>query len=116
MKEVKAIIQPFRLSEVLRGLSEIDDLPAADGFRRFKATASLHPEYEPRMKTKLEIMVPDEMVEASGQGDPEARSHRQSRRRPHFRDRHRGDGQDTHGRTRYGRLTGDKQTSRTFVK
>ena len=61
MKEVKAIIQPFRLSEVLRGLQEMNQLPAVtvstvDGY------SVVSPEYEPRVKAKLEIMVPDDMV------------------------------------------------------
>jgi nitrogen regulatory protein P-II 1 len=62
MKEVKAIIQPFRLSEVLRALQEIDDLPAVT-VSAVHGYSVVHPEYEPRMKTKLEIMVPDNMVE-----------------------------------------------------
>lgn len=62
MKEIKAIIQPFRLSEVLRGLSEIDDLPAAT-VSTVHGYSVVHPEYEPRLKTKLEVMVPDEMAE-----------------------------------------------------
>ncbi|MHB8972716.1 MAG: P-II family nitrogen regulator [Pirellulaceae bacterium] len=62
MKEVKAIIQPFLLSEVLRGLQEIADLPGAT-VSAVHGYSVVHPEYEPRLKTKLEIMVPDEMVE-----------------------------------------------------
>ncbi len=62
MKEVKAIFQPFRLAEVLRGLQEIDGLPAAT-VSEVRGFSVVHPEYEPRVKTKLEIMVPDELVE-----------------------------------------------------
>lgn len=62
MKEVKAIIQPFRLDEVLRGLQEIDHLPAAT-VSAVHGYSVVHPEYEPRLKTKLEIMVPDDMAE-----------------------------------------------------
>lgn len=63
MKEVKAIIQPFRLSEVLRGLQAIDGLPAVT-VSAVQGYSVVHPEFEPRMKTKLEIMVPDDMVES----------------------------------------------------
>jgi len=62
MKEIKAIIQPFRLSEVLHGLSEIDDLPAAT-VSAAQGYSVVDPEYEPRLKTKLEVMVPDEMAD-----------------------------------------------------
>jgi len=63
MKEVKAIIQPFMLSEVLRGLHEIDDLPAAT-VSEVRGFSVVHPDYEPHTKIKLEIMVPREMVES----------------------------------------------------
>ncbi len=62
MKEIKAIIQPFMLSEVLRGLQAIDGLPAAT-VSEVRGFSVVHPEYEPRVKTKLEIMVPEELVE-----------------------------------------------------
>jgi len=62
MKEVQAIFQPFRLDEVLRGLYEIEGLPAAT-VSEVRGFSVVHPEYEPKVKVKLEIMVPDELVE-----------------------------------------------------
>lgn len=62
MKEVKAVIQPFMLPRVLEGLGQIDNLPAAT-VSDVRGYSIIHCEYEPRVKTKLEIMVPDEMVE-----------------------------------------------------
>jgi nitrogen regulatory protein PII len=61
MKEVKAIIQPFMLPQVLAGLQEIDNLPAVT-VSEVHGYSVIHPEYEPHVKTKLEIMVPKEMV------------------------------------------------------
>lgn len=63
MKEIKAIIQPFMLDEVLRGLHEIDDLPAAT-VSDVRGFSVVHPDYEPQTKIKLEMMVPREMVDA----------------------------------------------------
>ncbi|NOX55350.1 MAG: P-II family nitrogen regulator [Planctomycetes bacterium] len=62
MKEIKAIIQPFMLGEVLEGLHDIDNLPAAT-VSEVRGFSVVHPEYESRAKVKLEIMVPDELVE-----------------------------------------------------
>jgi len=62
MKEVKAIIQPFRLSAVLKGLQTLQGLPAAT-VSQVQGFSLVDPEYEPRVKTKLEIMVPDGMVQ-----------------------------------------------------
>ena len=62
MKEVKAIIQPFMLGEVLRGLQEIEGLPAAT-VSEVLGFSVVHPDYEPQKRTKLEIMVLDEMVD-----------------------------------------------------
>lgn len=61
MKEVKAIIQPFMLQHVLDALRQIENLPAVtvsqvDGISvNSGQSASVS-------KTKLEIMVPDELV------------------------------------------------------
>lgn len=63
MKEIKAIIQPFMLDRVVEGLRGIADLPAATA-SKVDGYSVLHPEYQSREKLKLEIMVPDEMVEA----------------------------------------------------
>lgn len=62
MKEIKAIIKPFRLEAVVRALRQIKDLPAmtvstAHGLSADQST------FEQVVKTKLEIMVPDELVE-----------------------------------------------------
>ncbi len=62
MKEVKAIIQPFMLSEVLRGLQTINDLPAAT-VSEVRGFSVVHPDVEPQKRIKLEMMVPHEMVE-----------------------------------------------------
>jgi len=62
MKEVKAIIQPFMLDEVVRGLHEIENLPAAT-VSEVQGYSVVHPDYEPQKRMKLEIMVLDEMVD-----------------------------------------------------
>jgi nitrogen regulatory protein P-II 1 len=61
MKEVKAIIQPFMLPAVLEGLDQIEGLPAVT-VSEVRGYSTIHPDYEPQVKTKLEIMVPKEMV------------------------------------------------------
>ena len=63
MKEIKAVFQSFMLKPVLEALEKVDDLPAAtvsevDGY------SVVHPEYTPKPKLKLEIMVPDDQVDA----------------------------------------------------
>lgn len=63
MKEIKAIIKPWRLEEVIFALRQIKDLPAMT----VSAVNGLSAEqgmFDQVMKTKLEIMVPDELVEA----------------------------------------------------
>ena len=62
MKEVKAIIQQFMLDAVLDALHEIEDLP---GITLSEARAvSVQPgRYEQIVKVKLEIMVPDGLVD-----------------------------------------------------
>ena len=62
MKEIKAVFQPFMLNAVLEGLHGIDDLPAAT-VSEVRGFSVVHPEYESQTKTKLEIMVIDEMVD-----------------------------------------------------
>lgn len=62
MKEVKAIIKPFRLEDVVHALRQIPNLPAvtistAQGLSVERGT------FDQVVKTKLEIMVPDELVE-----------------------------------------------------
>jgi nitrogen regulatory protein PII len=63
VKEVKAIIKPFRLEDVVDALCQIQDLPAvtistAHGLSVDRGT------FDQVVKTKLEIMVPDELVES----------------------------------------------------
>ncbi len=62
MKEVKAIFQPFMLSDVLQGLANIDNLPAAT-VSEVAGHSVVHPDYKPKPKIKLEIMTPDDMVD-----------------------------------------------------
>ena len=61
MKEVKAIIKPFMLEKVIEALRELKDLPAitispAHGLSAEGGT------FDQVVKTKLEIIVTDEMV------------------------------------------------------
>ena len=62
VKEIKAIIQPFIVRPVLEALANVGQLPAAT-ISQVQGFSIVHPDYEPRVKTKLEIMVPDELVE-----------------------------------------------------
>ena len=62
MKEIKAIIKPWRLEEVIYALRQIEGIPGmtistANGLSAENGT------FEQVVKTKLEIMVPDELVE-----------------------------------------------------
>ncbi len=73
MKEIKAIIQPFMLTKVVSALRELEGLPGMTvdtSVRGFgKARAAGAPErlvddfIEYVAKAKLEIVVPDELVE-----------------------------------------------------
>ena len=63
MKEIKAIIKPSRLEAVIQALRQIKDLPAmtvsaANGLSAEQGT------FDQVVKTKLEIMVSDELVES----------------------------------------------------
>lgn len=74
MKEIKAIIQPFMLSKVVAALKEVEGLPGVTvdtsvrGFGKTRAVGAPtlitddFVEYVP--KAKLEIVVPDELVDA----------------------------------------------------
>jgi nitrogen regulatory protein P-II 1 len=73
MKEIKAIIQPFLLSKVVEALKEIDGLPGVTvsdvrGFGRARAVGSPDPVLDDGVeyvkKAKLEIVVPDRLVES----------------------------------------------------
>lgn len=72
MKEIKAIVQPFLLSRVVEALKEIEELPGITvsdvrGFGRARAVGSpntvIDEGVEYVRKAKLEIVVPDELVE-----------------------------------------------------
>lgn len=72
MKEIKAIIQPFLLSKVVDALKEIEDLPGVTvsevrGFGKGRARNAVNKFVEEGVdyarKAKLEIVVPDHMVE-----------------------------------------------------
>jgi nitrogen regulatory protein P-II 1 len=62
MKEIKAIIKPFRLEDVIQALRQIKDLPAITISTAHGLSAE-HGTFDQVVKTKLEIMVPDELVE-----------------------------------------------------
>ena len=63
MKEVKAIIQPFRLEAVIDALHQIPSLPAVT-VSAVQGVAVERGRYEHVAKTKLELMVTDDQVEA----------------------------------------------------
>lgn len=63
MKEVKAVIKPFRLEEVVSALRQIKDLPAMT-ISIAHGLSAAHGAFDQVVKTKLEIMVPDELVES----------------------------------------------------
>lgn len=72
MKEIKVIIQPFLLSRVVDALKEIEDLPGVTvsevrGFGKGRARNAVNKVVEDGIdyatKTKLEIVVPDRLVE-----------------------------------------------------
>ena len=74
MKEIKAIIQQFMLSKVVNALKELEGLPGVTvdtsvrGFGKSRGVDAAHRivddlvEYVP--KAKLEIVVPDRLVDA----------------------------------------------------
>ncbi len=68
MKEIKAIIQPFRLDHVIDALREIEDLPGitvspgVQGYGRVEKRTKNDLE-TPEPKVKLEIVVSDDLVE-----------------------------------------------------
>ena len=72
MKEIKAIMQPFLVSKVVEALKLIPGLPGVTvsdvrGFGRAQAVGSVNTVAEGSVeyvkKSKLEIVVPDEMAE-----------------------------------------------------
>lgn len=74
MKEIKAIIQPFMLSKVINALKELEGLPGVTvdfevkGFGKSRAEDAEDKVVEDLIgyvkKDKLEIVVPDYLVEA----------------------------------------------------
>ncbi len=73
MKEIKAIIQPFLLSKVVEALKEVEGLPGVTvsevrGFGRARADGSpnrvLDEGVEYVRKAKLEVVVPDRLVDS----------------------------------------------------
>lgn len=62
MKEIKAIIQPFRLEAVIDALRGIKGLPAVTISTAHGLSVERGP-YDQVEKTKLEIIVPDDLVE-----------------------------------------------------
>jgi hypothetical protein len=104
MKEIKAIIQTFRLEAVISALHQIPGLPAVT----ISAAHDLAVErgvFDQVVKTKLELMVADDQVEVVVRAIQQAAPHRQSRRRAHLRHPHRGNRQDPYWRARFGALS-----------
>lgn len=72
MKEIKAIIQPFLVSKVVDALKEFEGLPGVTvsevkgfgkGRARFATDKIVEDGIDYAKKTKLEIVVPDQLVE-----------------------------------------------------
>jgi len=84
MKEIKAIIQPGTLDAVIHALKQIPDLPGITvsevrGFGRNRTVDASHTVMEGAnefgIKVKLEVVVPDEMLESAIQAI-QANAHR----------------------------------------
>lgn len=63
MKEIKAIIQPFMLNHVLHALHQIEGLPAVT-VSEVRGIDAERGSFEQFVKSKIEIMVPDELAAA----------------------------------------------------
>lgn len=61
MKEVKAIIQPFMLHHVLNALHQLEGLPAVT-VSEVRGIDTQRGSFEQVVKSKIEIMVPDELA------------------------------------------------------
>lgn len=61
MKEIKAIIQPFMVNHVLHALHDIPGLPAVT-ISEVRAIDTNSGRFEQVVKSRLEIMVPDEQA------------------------------------------------------
>lgn len=62
MKEIKAIIQPFKLNDVISALSQIEGLPGVS-VSDVRCLEPRHGTHCPDVNTKLELMVADHLVE-----------------------------------------------------
>lgn len=62
MKEIKAIIQPFKLNAVLDALHQIEGAPGVMA-SEVRCMGAGRGHANPDINTKIEMMVPDEMVE-----------------------------------------------------
>ncbi len=63
MKEVKAVIQPFKVEAVIEALHRIGNLPSVV-ISPAQAVDVQHEQHTHVTKSKIELMVPDAMVEA----------------------------------------------------
>lgn len=73
MKEIKAIIRPFKLLDVVTELQKIENLPGVTisdirGFGKHKAEGAKERIFDELVayvqKVKIEVVVPDDMVES----------------------------------------------------
>lgn len=62
MKEIKAIIQPFKLNHVLDALHQIEGVTGVMS-SEVRCTNASHGAFNPDVNSKLELIVPDELVE-----------------------------------------------------
>ena len=62
MKEIKAIIQPFMLIPVLHALNQLPNLPGVS-VSDVRCMDAAHGSSQPDNNIKIELMVPDEMVD-----------------------------------------------------
>lgn len=63
MKEIKAIIKPFMLEKVIDALRDIEGLPGITISAAHSLSAE-HGTFDQHPKTKLEVIVPDNLVDA----------------------------------------------------
>ena len=110
MKQVEAIIKPFKLDEVKESLSSIGvqglTVSEVKGFGRQKGHTELYrgAEYVVDFlpKVKLQVIVKDEMVTPGGRGHLQGRQDRTHRRRQDLRPARRRGRAHPDGRTRTG--------------
>lgn len=62
MKEIKAIIQSFKLDHVLDALHQIEGVPGVMS-SEVRCTNASHGAFNPDVNAKIELIVPDELVE-----------------------------------------------------